>query len=76
MSEPFAFLAVEWPAVHEAASRAAAATYLDPRAACFYARRAIELELTWAYEHDASLKPPRQDNVSAGPRAERRAARG
>jgi type I restriction enzyme, R subunit len=51
--------------VHGAASRAAAATYPDPRAACSYARRALELAVTWAYKHDASRKLPYQDNLSA-----------
>ena len=36
----FAFLQAEWPAVHEAAAKAEAAVYPDPRTACFYARRA------------------------------------
>ena len=38
-----AFLQREWPAVYEAASRAADAVHPDPRTACFYARRALEL---------------------------------
>lgn len=37
----------------------------DPRTACFYARRALELAVAWAYKHDATLKPPYQDNLSA-----------
>jgi type I restriction enzyme, R subunit len=36
----FGFLQREWPDVHEAASKAAAGAYPDPRTACFYARRA------------------------------------
>lgn len=43
MTTPFAFLAPEWPEVHEAAARAWSAAIPDPRAACFYARRALEL---------------------------------
>jgi type I restriction enzyme R subunit len=35
------------------------------RTACFYARRALELAVSWAYKHDASLKLPYQDNLSA-----------
>ena len=38
----FAFLRQEWPAVLEAAAKAESAVYPDPRAACFYARRALE----------------------------------
>jgi len=61
----FAFLQAEWPAVHEAAGKAAAAVYPDPRTACFYARRALELVVAWVYKHDAALKLPYQDNLSA-----------
>ncbi|MFZ5491926.1 MAG: DEAD/DEAH box helicase family protein [Pseudomonadota bacterium] len=61
----FAFLAREWPAVFEAAARAEAAVHADPRTACFYARRALELVVTWAYKHDAALRLPYQDNLSA-----------
>ncbi|MDO8690031.1 MAG: DEAD/DEAH box helicase family protein [Dehalococcoidia bacterium] len=61
----FAFLQAEWPAVYEAAGMAAAAVYPDPRTACFYARRALELALVWAYKYDPSLRLPYQDNLSA-----------
>ena len=61
----FTFLQTEWPAVHDAASKAAAAAHSDPRAACFYARRALELAVAWAYKHDSSLRLPYQDNLSA-----------
>jgi type I restriction enzyme, R subunit len=61
----FAFLDPEWPAVFEAAARAEAAAYPDPRAACFYARRALELAVAWTYKHDAALRLPYQDNLSA-----------
>lgn len=39
----FSFLQPEWPAVYEAATKAADAVHFDPRTACFYARRALEL---------------------------------
>ncbi len=61
----FAFLRGEWPAVFEAASRAASAVYPDARTACFYARRALELAVAWAYKHDPALRLPYQDNLSA-----------
>jgi type I restriction enzyme R subunit len=61
----FVFLQTEWPAVYEAASKAAAAVHPDPRTACFYARRALELAVAWAYKSDASLRLPYQDNLSA-----------
>ena len=46
MTGPFAFLQAEWPAVYEAADRAAANP--DPRTARFFARRALELAVAWA----------------------------
>ncbi len=61
----FAFLKTEWPAVFEAAERAAASAHPDPRTACFYARRALELAVVWAFKYDPALKLPYQDNLSA-----------
>ena len=37
----------------------------DPRTACFYARRALEAALRWAFQYDTSLRRPYQDNLSA-----------
>lgn len=62
---PFTFLQREWTAVFEAASKAEAAVHADPRTACFYARRALELAVRWAYKHDPALRLPYQDNLSA-----------
>jgi type I restriction enzyme, R subunit len=61
----FAFLQREWSAVFDAAARAEAAVHVDPRTACFYARRTLELAVSWSYKHDAALKLPYQDNLSA-----------
>lgn len=61
----FVFVEREWPEVFEAASKAEAAVRADPRTACFYARRALELAVGWAYKHDSALKLPYQDNLSA-----------
>src|SRR5712692_10466565 len=61
----FAFLQRDWPPVFEAATRAEEAAYADPRTGCFYARRALELAMAWVYKHDAALKLPYQDNLSA-----------
>jgi type I restriction enzyme R subunit len=61
----FAFLRTEWPLLHEAAAKAEAAVHSDPRTACFYARRTLEMAVAWAYKSDASLKLPYQDNLSA-----------
>lgn len=61
----FAFLQAEWAFLHEAAHRAEQAVYSDPRTACFYARRSLELGVAWLYAHDKSFKVPYQDNLSA-----------
>lgn len=61
----FAFLRQEWSAAFEAASKAEAAVHADPRAACFYARRALEVAVSWMYEHDRALRLPYQDHLSA-----------
>ena len=61
----FAFLDSEWPQVCDAANRAEAAAYRDPRAACFYARRALELAVQWLYKSDSTLKLPYQEHLSA-----------
>lgn len=61
----FSFLTPEWPDVREAAARAEAAVHPDPRTACFYARRALELAVHWAFKYDPQLKLPYQDNLSA-----------
>src|SRR5437667_7312644 len=65
MASHFGFLQREWPDVYEAAARSEAAVHADPRTACFYARRALELAVAWAYKHDAALTLPYQDNLSA-----------
>jgi type I restriction enzyme R subunit len=61
----FGFLSNEWPQVANTAMRAEASAHPDPRTACFYARRALELAVAWAYKHDPALKLPYQDNLSA-----------
>jgi type I restriction enzyme R subunit len=61
----FRFLKPEWPEIFIAAAKAEVATLPDPRTACFYARRALELAVNWLYENDGSLKTPYQDNLSA-----------
>lgn len=61
----FTFLQREWATVFEAAAKAETAVHADPRTACFYARRALELAVSWAFKHDAGLRLPYQDNLSA-----------
>ena len=61
----FAFLHHEWPAVFDAAAKTEAFAHGDPRAACFYARRTLELAVNWAYKHDEAWQLPYHDNLSA-----------
>ena len=61
----FTFLQAEFPAVYESANKAFSAVYPDPRTACFYARRALELTVNWMYQYDNSLQLPYHDNLSA-----------
>lgn len=65
----FAFLKAQWPDVFEVAAKAESLVIPDPRTACFYARRALELAVAWAYKSDAKLNLPYQDNISFDPRA-------
>ena len=65
MTSHFTFLPAEWPSVHEAAARAEQAVHSDPRAACFYARRALEIAVAWLYKVESRLRLPYQDNLSA-----------
>lgn len=65
MSVHFEFLKAEWPKVHEAAAKAESLAYPDPRAACFYSRRALELAVTWLFEFDTSLTEPYKKDLSA-----------
>ncbi|PSF29452.1 hypothetical protein C7H19_24345 [Aphanothece hegewaldii CCALA 016] len=61
----FVFLKPEFPEIYEEAYKAFRLAYPDPRTACFYARRALELTVNWLYKHDNSLNLPYQDNLSA-----------
>ena len=61
----FQFLQSEWAMLHEATSKAEGAVNSDPRTACFYARRALEIAVAWLYTHDKSFKLPYQDTLSA-----------
>lgn len=61
----FTFLQSEWPRIHESAVRAEGMVNVDPRSACFYARRALEVAVAWMFAHDGALKAPYQDNLAA-----------
>lgn len=61
----FAFLRSEWADVFDSAARAERLVSADPRASCFYARRALEISVAWAFKYDSTLRLPYQDNISA-----------
>src|SRR6185312_10309641 len=61
----FAFLAAEFPAVHEAAVEAERQAGVSPTAAAFFAGKAVEIAVKWAFGADARLRLPYQDNIAA-----------
>lgn len=61
----FQFLKSEWPELYTAAARVETLALTDPRASCFYARRALELAVNWLYARDLTLSPPYDDTLSA-----------
>ncbi len=61
----FAFLAAEFPAVHEAAVEAERQAAVSPTAAAFFAGKAVEVAVKWAFRSDPGLKLPYQDNIAA-----------
>jgi type I restriction enzyme, R subunit len=65
MSIHFEFLKAEWSKVYESAAKAESLAYPDPRAACFYSRRALELAVEWLFNCDNSLVEPYKKDLSA-----------
>jgi type I restriction enzyme R subunit len=65
VSSNFGFLQPDWPELLESAGKAEEFVYADPRTSCFYARRTLELFVQWLYRHDAALKLPYQEHLSA-----------
>lgn len=61
----FAFLAAEFPAVHEAAVEAERQAAVSPTAAAFFAGKTVEVAVKWAFKSDPALKLPYQDNIAA-----------
>ena len=61
----FAFLAAEFPAVHEAAVEAERQAGVSPTAAAFFAGKTVEIAVKWAFKSDPNLKLPYQDNIAA-----------
>ena len=61
----FEFLKAAWPELAGEAIHAERSGVADPRTACFYARRALELAINWLYDADAALSRPYRDDLSA-----------
>lgn len=61
----FSFLQPEWPELYGEAVRAERALAADPRAACFYARRVLELAVAWLFRADRSLNMPYKPDLAA-----------
>lgn len=61
----FSFLAAEFPTVHEAAVEAERQAGVSPTAAAFFAGKAVEIAVKWAFRADPNLKLPYQDNIAA-----------
>ena len=60
----FRYLQAEWPEIFTASAKAELTVSSDPRTACFYARRSLELAVNWLYVHDPSLRKPYRDELS------------
>jgi type I restriction enzyme R subunit len=54
----FDFSKTGWPEISEEARRSEHYAFGDPRSSIFYARRALELTVTWLYQVDESLHLP------------------
>lgn len=61
----FAFLKTNWPDLALEAMKAERNAGADPRGACFYARRTLELAVQWLYEADGSLRRPYKTDLAA-----------
>lgn len=58
MATNFSFLKDEWREVYDSAVKAESSVLNDPRTACFYARRTLEIAVDWMYQFDEYLTPP------------------
>ncbi|WP_342801250.1 DEAD/DEAH box helicase family protein [Nocardia sp. No.11] len=61
----FDFLQAEWPDLFTEAARAERSAVGDPRVACFFARRALELAVNWVFKADDTLRMPYRDDLNA-----------
>jgi type I restriction enzyme, R subunit len=61
----FAFLKTEFAEIHAHAARAESLALADPRAACFYARLALEVLIDWLYRREQGLRDPYETTLAA-----------
>ena len=61
----FRFLSKAWPGLALDSAKAERNVFADPRTACFYARRALELAVGWLYDADRALTRPYKDDLSS-----------
>jgi type I restriction enzyme R subunit len=61
----FEFLKADWPELFGEARCAEQLSRVDPRAACFYARRTLELAVKWLYDAERSLRTPYKSDLNA-----------
>ena len=68
-SSNFSFLQDHWPALLAEAVRAEQAALTDPRTACFYSRRTLELAVVWLFQAEGGrggkLQMPYKPDLSA-----------
>ncbi len=65
MLSQFTFLAADFPDIIAHAVTAERAARSDPRAACFYARLALEVAVNWMFANDRSLNAPYETTLAA-----------
>jgi type I restriction enzyme R subunit len=63
----FDFLQPRWPSFHTEARRVERDTLFDPLSTCFFARRTLEVAVSWMYRADQSLTLPYKDDLNARP---------
>ncbi len=61
----FDFLLPRWPAFHTEAKRVERDTLFDPLTTCIFARRTLEVAVSWMYQVDKSLRQPYKDDLNA-----------
>ena len=63
MASNFSFLQAEWPALFAEAGKAEQAALTDPRTACFYARRTLELAVVWLFQAEGGQSNGKRGNL-------------